>query len=184
MKLNNYSIISKGLAFIRYMIITIYYRKQLFIKNMSYIGSGIRFFIINKGYIKINGKVKLHSNVELQANGGIIIMGNRCSINSYSRIIALNKIMLGDRVVIAQFVSILDHDHSTNIIENKLNIDNFEVATIIIGNNVWIGDKVTITKGVTIGNNVVIAANSVVTKDIPSNAVYGGVPARIIKKLS
>ena len=85
--------------------------------------------------------------------------------------------------MIAQYVSILDHDHGTKIIDGKLDIDNYETKPIIIGNNVWIGDKVTITKGVMIGDNVIIAANSVITKDVPSNCIYGGIPGKLIKKI-
>ena len=56
-------------------------------------------------------------------------------------------------------------------------------APIHIGENVWIGSSVTITRGVTIGDNSVIAAGAVVTKDIPANVVAGGVPAKVIKPL-
>ena len=52
---------------------------------------------------------------------------------------------------------------------------------VIIGNNVWIGDKATILPGVTIGDGAVIAANAVVTKDVPAYSVVGGNPARVIK---
>lgn len=55
---------------------------------------------------------------------------------------------------------------------------------VIIGDNVWIGGDATILPGVTIGDNVVIGAGSVVTKDIPSNVVIAGNPAKIIKTLS
>ncbi|MEK3886176.1 maltose acetyltransferase domain-containing protein [Bacillus sp. FSL K6-3431] len=55
---------------------------------------------------------------------------------------------------------------------------------VTIGNNVWIGGRVTtINPGVTIGNNVVIASAAVVTKDVPDNVVVGGNPARIIKQI-
>jgi acetyltransferase-like isoleucine patch superfamily enzyme len=54
---------------------------------------------------------------------------------------------------------------------------------VIIGNNVWLGDKVAVLGGVHIGNNVIVAANAVVTKDLPDNCMAAGVPAQIIKKL-
>ena len=54
---------------------------------------------------------------------------------------------------------------------------------ITIGDDVWIGGNVTILPGVTIGNNVVIAAGAVVTKDVPSNSLVGGVPAKFIKEI-
>lgn len=57
-------------------------------------------------------------------------------------------------------------------------------GSVVIGNNVWIGDKVTILAGVRIGDGVIVAANSVVTKDIPDYCVVGGNPARILKSKS
>jgi len=54
---------------------------------------------------------------------------------------------------------------------------------VIIGKNVWIGANVTILKDVNIGDNSIIGAGAVVTKDIPSNVIVGGVPAKIIKEI-
>ena len=58
--------------------------------------------------------------------------------------------------------------------------DNFP-APIHIGKNVWIGSHATILPGVTIGDNAIVAAGAVVSKDVPKNAVVGGVPAKMIK---
>ena len=51
----------------------------------------------------------------------------------------------------------------------------------MIGKNVWVGVKATITPGVTIGDNAIVGANAVVTKDVPANSVVGGVPAKVIR---
>lgn len=56
-----------------------------------------------------------------------------------------------------------------------------EYKDIIIGNDVWIGTRVTIVDGVKIGNGAIIAAGAVVTKDVPPYAIFGGVPAQLIK---
>lgn len=56
-------------------------------------------------------------------------------------------------------------------------------APVTIGNDVWIGGNVSIMPGVTIGNNVVVAAGAVVTKDVPSNSLVAGVPARVIREV-
>ena len=182
MELYKSSFYSKILAFSRFLILKIWYFNRLQLNKISFIGSGIRFFIYGKGRVIIRGKIHLFNNVEIQAKGKIEI-GDRCTINSFSRMVSLDSITLGNRVVIAQFVSILDHNHPTNLTNDKLVFDIYETAPIVIGNNVWIADKVTITKGVNIGDNVIIAANSVVTRDIPSNTVYGGIPAKELKKL-
>jgi acetyltransferase-like isoleucine patch superfamily enzyme len=56
-----------------------------------------------------------------------------------------------------------------------------EINSIKIGNDVWIGNNVTILGNVTIGDGAVIAAGAVVTKDVPDYAIYGGVPAKLIR---
>lgn len=58
---------------------------------------------------------------------------------------------------------------------------NFPKSKVYIGNDVWIGANVIICQGCTIGNGVVVAAGSVVTKNIPSYQIWGGIPARYIK---
>ena len=81
-------------------------------------------------------------------------------------------------------VVIRDQDHLIdNINENRI-IQNFNIAPIEIGENVWIASKATILKGVKIGKNSVVAASAVVLKDIPSFEVWGGIPAKVIKKIN
>lgn len=55
---------------------------------------------------------------------------------------------------------------------------------IVVGKGCWIGARTTILPGVTIGEGCIIAAGSIVTKDIPANTLYGGVPAKFIKNLN
>ena len=56
-------------------------------------------------------------------------------------------------------------------------------APIVLGRNVWVGSNSTILSGVTIGDNAVVAAGAVVTKDVPANAIVGGVPAKVISHI-
>lgn len=174
---------SKFTALIRFFFLKTFFIKKLKIKKLSYIGTNLKIYIQGNSKITVNGKIHISDNVELQSRGKLSF-GNACAVNSFSRIIAFGEINIGDRVRIAQHVSILDHDHKYDFQEGILNTTGFIIKPITIGSNVWIADKVTITKGVTIGDNVIIAANSVVTKDIESNAMAGGVPAKIIKKLN
>ena len=89
--------------------------------------------------------------------------------------------MIGENCLIAELVSIRDHDHaflSTNI---PIRDQGFTIKPVSIGKNVWIAAKASIVKGVTIGDNVIVGANAVVCHDIPANAIAVGVPARVIR---
>ena len=114
-------------------------------------------------------------------------IGNNCNIGEHAHISAINRIEIGDGLLTGRYVYIGDNSHgglsweeaSTPPIKRAL----ASKGPVIIGNNVWIGDKCTILSGVTIGDNAIIGANSVVTHDIPSNSVAAGMPAKIIKQL-
>ena len=87
-------------------------------------------------------------------------------------------IEIGDDVTLAPRVHILCHDAST-----KTFLGYTKIGCVTIGNRVFIGANSTVLPGVAIGDDVVIGANSVVTRDIPSNSVYAGNPARLISSL-
>ncbi len=117
----------------------------------------------------------------------LISIGNNCSIGEYNHITACNKITIGDGLLTGRYVLISDNSHGSlcekeSMIE-PLKRDLKSKGEVVIGNNVWLGDKVTVLAGVHIGNNVIVAANAVVTKDIPDNCMVAGVPGRIIKTI-
>lgn len=182
MQLGETGILNRIQALIRFCLIRMFYYDRLRIAKISFIGKRLKLIIGKDSHITIQGKIRISDNVELQSNGELVI-GSGCGINSNSRIIAFEKIQIGDNVSIAQFVAVLDHDHSYELKDGILDLKRFRTSPVRIGNNVWLGDKVTITKGVTIGDNVVIGANSVVTKDIPANCIAAGIPAKVIKSL-
>ena len=169
------------IALLRFGLVKLFTR-GLRIDKVSYIGRNVKVITKNNGKIICEGKIRLDSYAELESLGEIKL-GNHFVLNSYSRVVAHEQICIGENVVIARFVSILDHDHALGKEKGTFELRGYTTAPIKIGNNVWIGDKVSILKGVTIGDNVIIGANAVVTKDIPSNVVAGGVPAKIVKEI-
>lgn len=113
-----------------------------------------------------------------------LTIGADCSFGSWNHISAANKIIIGQGLLTGKWVSIIDNNHGTTNLEDlqkrpwcrKIH----SKGPIIIGDNVWIGDKATILSGVTIGDGAIIAANAVVTKDVPPYCVVGGIPAKVI----
>ena len=90
-------------------------------------------------------------------------------------------VTFGDNCFVGPNVSIYTACHST--IPEERNTGQEWALPVTIGNNCWIGGSVTILPGVTIGDNVTIGAGSVVVKDIPSNSIAVGNPARVVKKI-
>ena len=88
-------------------------------------------------------------------------------------------ITIGDHVTLAPNVTVLCHDASI-----RKHIGFTRIGRVDIGNNVFVGAGSCILPGVKIGDNSIIAAHSVVTKDVPSNVVVGGVPAKVVCELS
>ncbi|MDO4487857.1 MAG: acyltransferase [Eubacteriales bacterium] len=105
------------------------------------------------------------------------MIGNNVCINENTRIGAKLLVDIGPDSLIGDEVSIHDFDgHPVDGVD--------EPKPVIIGQHVWIGERVTILKGVTVGCNVIIGAGSVVTDDLPDNGIYAGNPARLIKKFN
>ncbi|CAA9203703.1 2,3,4,5-tetrahydropyridine-2,6-dicarboxylate N-acetyltransferase [Flavobacterium bizetiae] len=117
-----------------------------------------------------------------------IIIGDNVAIQKDCHIGAINKIVLGNNVLLASKVYISDHSHGEINREalvlppalRKL----YSKGPVIIEDNVWIGEGAVVLPNVTIGENSIIGANAVVTKSIPKNSVVGGNPARIIRELN
>lgn len=89
-------------------------------------------------------------------------------------------IEIGDNVIITQDVVFHTHDGGVGLLRDKYPGINI-FGKIIIGNNVFIGSKAIILPSVIVGNNVVIAAGCIVSRNIPSNSVVAGIPAKILK---
>ena len=109
-----------------------------------------------------------------------LVIGNNSGIGANSIIGRGTKI--GDNVMMGPECYIYTRNHAfsrTDIPMREQGMQDFEPVTI--GNDVWIGARVTILPGVKIGNGCIVGAGSVVTKNLPDYAIGGGNPARVLK---
>lgn len=145
--------------------------------------------IHGKIYIHLHGRGgNLSVGKFLMTNGPMYIdigesanltIGDRVFFNHNCSITCNQNISIGNNCMFANNLVIVDHDHK--ISNTEISGDEFVVNKVSIGNNVWCGANVVVTKGVNIGDGAVIAAGSVVTKNIPPHCLAAGVPAKIIK---
>jgi acetyltransferase-like isoleucine patch superfamily enzyme len=133
------------------------------------------------GRIKIGKSCYLHSYVQLIAQGGWIELGERVSINPYCILYGHGGLRIGNDVLMASHCTLVPANHRFEDPSIPINRQGETRLGITIGNNVWIGSHVTIVDGVNIGTGAVIAAGAVVNRDVPPYAIYGGVPAKLIR---
>lgn len=119
-------------------------------------------FLLNLDQIECGSNISIHEMCYIDGYGGIVI---------------------GDNVSISHSCSLISFDHTWDDETSPIKYNYSKKKKIIVGNDVWIGCGSRILGGVTIGNRCVVGAGAVVTKDIESKTIVGGVPAKIIKTI-
>ena len=136
---------------------------------------------LQRAYLRILARVAPHTffkKVGVKVGRGSRIMGSLYTMFSEEAYL----ITIGEDCLISSEVTLLTHDGSVDVMRKEFPRAD-RIKPIVIGDNVFIGHRSIVMPGVTIGSNVVIGAGSIVNKDVPSNAVYAGVPAKFIKTI-
>jgi lipopolysaccharide O-acetyltransferase len=150
------------------------------------------FYIRNEGILNIGVGFSANTGLVLDVFGknSQLIIGDNVMANYRLHIGSAKYIKIGSNTLFGSDCTVMDHSHGgyNGVFQSDPSVPPVKrdliSSPIVIGNNCWFGDRVFIIQGVTIGDGVVIGAGSIVTKDIPSNSLAVGVPAKIIKKFS
>jgi acetyltransferase-like isoleucine patch superfamily enzyme len=151
-------------------------------------------FSNNPNRISVGANSHIYGSLVVYHYSGEIFIGDNCSVGEYSRIVSSKKVSIGNRVMIAHNVNILDNNshpidarlrHEDFINTYSLRMVKYELKEeeISIQDDVWIGFNSIILKGVTIGRGAIIGAGSVVTKDVEPWSVNAGNPLQCIYRL-
>jgi acetyltransferase-like isoleucine patch superfamily enzyme len=107
--------------------------------------------------------------------GAQTVFGHHCTLG------VVREVVIGPRCLIAELVSIRDHEHEFAEVGRPVIEQGRRARPVVVGENVWLGAKVTVTSGVTIGKDTIVGANSVVTRDLPAGCVAAGAPAKVVR---
>ncbi len=159
--------------------------KHIRINRKTYLINGMQYITIGN-YFRSDEGLWLEAIDNYRGNkyNPELIIGNNVSMNRSNHIGCMNKITIGNDVLMGSNILIEDHSHGNSFDYSmpRVQLPLVSNGEIVIGDNVWICDNVVILAGAHIGNNCIVAANSVVNKTFPDNCVIGGIPAKIIKK--
>lgn len=143
----------------------------------------VRYMLLKSSFKQCGNNVFIGPNVIIK-NISSISLGSNISIHANCYLDALGNICIEDNVSIAHNSSLISFEHTWDDSETPIKYNPIKASPIHVKSDVWIGCGVRILSGVTINSRSVIAAGAVVTKDVPSNSLVAGVPAKFIKSLS
>ncbi len=144
------------------------------------IRSGMKLLILGSGIVRVGSKVVIDRCATIECRGSLDV-GSRTVFGHHVTIGVRESVIIGCDCLIAEMVSIRDHDHGFQDETMPMREQEPVAASVVIGDNVWIGSKATITRGAHIGHGAIVGANSVVTHDVAAGTIVGGVPARVIR---
>jgi acetyltransferase-like isoleucine patch superfamily enzyme len=165
----------------RWLVLKARYRERLQTDGLCFVCPDVKLEIGRHATLRIGRwawighgcKIRVHEGeVEI---GAKTVMGQECTISAYQHVSIGRECILADRVML------IDFDHGVTEVERPIRLQGIYKRDVRVGHNVWIGYGACVLRGVAVGDNSIVGTNAVVPKDVPANAVVGGVPARVIR---
>ena len=146
-----------------------------------FFGRRLQIQISRRGSVSFGRFVWVGDGTKIRCHEGTVEIGDKTVLGQEVTISAYRRVRIGEQCVIADRAMFIDFDHGVVEVERPIRQQGIYMEEVVIGSNVWIGYGACFLRGVSVGDNAIIGTNAVVTKDVPANAVVGGVPARVIR---
>jgi acetyltransferase-like isoleucine patch superfamily enzyme len=165
----------------RYVLLKLRYRKRLQTDGICFVCPGVKLEIGRGATLRIGRWAWLGHGCKIRVHEGEVSIGAKTVIGQECTISAYQHVSVGRECIIADRVMLIDFDHGVTEVERPIRAQGIYKRDVRVGHNVWIGYGACILRGVTVGDNGVIGTSSVVTGDVPANAIVAGVPARVLR---
>lgn len=146
-----------------------------------FFGRRLQLQISKRGSVSFGRFVWVGDGSKIRCHEGTVEIGEKTVLGQEVTISAYRRVRIGPQCVIADRAMFIDFDHGVVEVERPIRQQGIYMEDVVIGSNVWIGYGACFLRGVRVGDNSIIGTNAVVTRDVPANAVVGGVPARVIR---
>ncbi len=168
--------------------VTLKNKKHIFMQTGVSIGKFVTIDGLSESGVHLGRNVNIGPYTIIQGTGIMTRLGKGLTIGDHSGVGAFSffgcggGVTIGSHVIMGQYVSFHAENHHYDRLDLPIKQQGVNRKGIRIGDNCWVGAKVTFLDGAVVGNGCVIAAGAVVKGEIPDNVVIAGVPAKIIKK--
>ena len=151
------------------------FRGRLKTDGLAFVGPGVTFEIGKDAVVHLGRWAWVGHGCKIRCHEGEVHIGAKSVLGQECTISAFQHVSIGRECILADRVMLIDFDHGVVEVDRPIRDQG------IYKRDVHVGHNAAFLRGVTVGDNSVVGTYAVVTKDVPANAVVGGVPARLIR---
>ena len=157
------------------------FRGRLQTDGIAFVCPGVTLEIGPGASVHLGRWSWLGNDTKIRAHEGEVRIGAKTVIGQECTISSFQHVSIGRECIVADRVMLIDFDHGAVETERPIRDQGIYKRDVRVGHNVWIGYGACFLRGVTVGDNAIVGTGTVVTKDVPANAVVAGVPARVLR---
>jgi acetyltransferase-like isoleucine patch superfamily enzyme len=165
----------------RWLWLKLRYGRRLQTDGMCFVCPGVHLEIGRHATLRLGRWSWIGHGCKIRVHEGEVSIGSKTVMGQECTISAYQHVSIGRECIVADRVMLIDFDHGVVEVERPIRLQGIYKRDVRVGHNVWLGYGACVLRGVTIGDNAIVGTSAVVTKDVPANAVAGGVPARVIR---
>ena len=165
----------------RLAVLKLRFRGRLELEGICFVCPGVKLEIARGATLRLGRWSWLGAGTKIRVHEGRVEIGAKSVLGQECTISAYQHVSIGRECIIADCVMLIDFDHGVTEVERPIRLQGIYKRDVRVGNNVWIGYGACVLRGVTVGDNCVVGTNSVLTREVPADAVVGGIPARVIR---
>jgi acetyltransferase-like isoleucine patch superfamily enzyme len=155
--------------------------RRLRTDGFAFVGPGVKFEIGRDATVHLGRWSWIGHGCKIRAHEGEVRIGAKSVLGQECTISAYQHVSIGRECIVADRVMLIDFDHGVVEVERPIREQGIYKRDVRLGHNVWVGYGACFLRGVTVGDNSVVGTYAVVNRDVPANAVVGGVPARVLR---
>ncbi|MFL5844647.1 MAG: acyltransferase [Solirubrobacteraceae bacterium] len=157
------------------------WRGRLVTDGVCFVCPRVKFEIGKNAQVHLGRWSWIGHGTKIRAHEGEVHIGAKSVLGQECTISAFQHVSIGRECIVADRVMLIDFDHGVVEVERPIRHQGIYKRDVRVGHNVWIGYGACFLRGVTVGDNAIVGTSAVVTKDVPANAVVGGIPAKLIR---
>jgi acetyltransferase-like isoleucine patch superfamily enzyme len=157
------------------------FRGRLITDGIAFVGPGVKLEIGPDAQVVLGRWSWIGHGTKIRAHEGEVRIGAKTVLGQECTISSFQHVSIGRECIVADRVMLIDFDHGVVEVERPVRHQGIYKRDVRVGHNVWVGYGACFLRGVTVGDNTIVGTYSVVTRDVPDDAVIGGAPARVLR---